>query len=238
MNRTILNIAHRGASGSFPENTIAAFLAAAEAGAVMCELDVQLSRDGAVVVMHDDTVDRTTDGKGAVADLTVAELKRLDAGARFKGGTGRGEHIPTLDEVFAATAGKCALNIELKTAGFEGEVLTLMRKWNALGSSMVSSFDWSALEAMRKLDAAVRIGVLAEKDAPKMLDEARALGAYAVNPRYDLVTEELCGLAHAANLKVLVWTVDVPDLMRMLIRNGVDGIMTNYPARLREVLGA
>ena len=82
----MLNIAHRGASGTFPENTLSAFRAAIDAGADMCELDVQLTRDGAVVVIHDDTVDRTTDGKGEVAELTLEELKRLDAGAKFKGG--------------------------------------------------------------------------------------------------------------------------------------------------------
>ncbi|HMD03800.1 MAG TPA: glycerophosphodiester phosphodiesterase family protein, partial [Candidatus Binatus sp.] len=96
----MLNIAHRGASGTFPENTLSGFRAAIDAGADMCELDVQLTRDGAVVVIHDETVDRTTDGKGEVAALTLEEIRRLDAGAKFKGGTVKGERIPTLDEVF------------------------------------------------------------------------------------------------------------------------------------------
>jgi len=194
----------------------------------MCELDVQITRDGAVVVIHDDTVDRTTNGHGKVAEMTLAEIKRLDAGS--------GERIPTLDEVFAATAGRCELNIELKEAGCEAKVLAVMRKWNALGASMVSSFDWSALEAIRKLDPAVRIGVLAEKDSPAMLERAVSMDAVAVNPRYDLVTPDLCARAHARGLMVLVWTVDVPEMMRMLVGYGVDGIMTNYPGRLRDVL--
>lgn len=228
MNRSILNIAHRGASGRLPENTVAAFLGAIDEGAAMCELDVQITRDGAVVVIHDDTVDRTTNGHGKVAEMTLAEIKRLDAGS--------GERIPTLDEVLAATAGRCALNIELKEAGCETEVLAAMRKWNALGGSMVSSFDWSALEMLRKLDPAVRIGVLAEKDSPAMLERAVRLNAVAVNPRYDLVTPDLCAVAHARGLMVLAWTVDVPEMMRMLVGYGVDGIMTNYPGRLRDVL--
>jgi len=236
MKPSVLNIAHRGASGTSPENTLAAFRAAIAAGAVMCELDVQPTRDHALVVIHDDTVDRTTDGQGAVKQMTLAELKRLDAGIRFSAAARRGEPIPTLDEVFAATAGQCALNIELKSGQVEKEVVALMRKWNALATSMVSSFDWGRLARMRELDDAVRIGVLAEKNVQGMFDAAARLSAYAINPRFDLVTAELCDMAHARGRKVLVWTVDAPELMHVLIGWGVDGIMTNYPARLREVL--
>ena len=236
MKPSVLNIAHRGASGTSPENTLAAFRAAIAAGAVMCELDVQPTRDHALVVIHDDTVDRTTDGQGAVKEMKLADLKRLDAGVRFSGAARRGEPIPTLDEVFAATAGQCALNIELKSGQVEKEVVALMRKWNALATSMVSSFDWGRLARMRELDDAVRIGVLAEKNVQGMFDAAARLSAYAINPRFDLVTAELCDMAHARGRKVLVWTVDAPELMHVLIGWGVDGIMTNYPARLREVL--
>jgi glycerophosphoryl diester phosphodiesterase len=236
MKPSILNIAHRGASGTSPENTLAAFRAAIVAGAEMCELDVQPTADHALVVIHDDTVDRTSDGQGAVKEMTLAELKRLDAGVRFGGAAGSSEPIPTLDEVFAATAGHCALNIELKSGQVEKEVMALMRKWKALETSMVSSFDWGRLARMRELEVAVRIGVLAEKNVPQMFDAAARLSAYAIHPRFDLVTSELCDTAHARGLKVLVWTVDAPELMHLLIGYGVDGIMTNYPARLREVL--
>lgn len=230
MSARVLNIGHRGASKTFPENTLAAFRAACDAGADLCELDVQLSRDGAVVVIHDDTVDRTTNGRGAVANLTLAELKALDAG--------RGERIPTLDEVFAATAGRCGLNVELKIAGLEPQVAEIMRKHDATSTSMVSSFDWGALDAMRKLAPEIRAGVLAEKKPERMLEAAARMHAYAINPRYDLVTPGLCTTAHERGFKVLVWTVDVPDAMRTLIDAGVDGIMTNYPDRMRSVLGA
>jgi glycerophosphoryl diester phosphodiesterase len=236
MKPSVLNIAHRGASGTSPENTLAAFRAAVAAGAVMCELDVQPTRDLALVVIHDDTVDRTTDGRGEVKGMTLAELKRLDAGVRFSGAAPPGEPIPTLDEVFAATAGQCALNIELKSGQVEKEVVALMRKWDALETSMVSSFDRGRLARMRELEDAVRIGVLAEKNVQEMFDVAARLSAYAINPRFDLVSSELCNTAHARDLKVLVWTVDAPELMRLLIGCGVDGIMTNYPARLQEVL--
>jgi glycerophosphoryl diester phosphodiesterase len=236
MKPSILNIAHRGASGTAPENTLAAFRAAIAAGAAMCELDVQTTRDQALVVIHDDTVDRTTDGQGAVKEMTLAQLKRLDAGVRSGATAPRGEPIPTLDEVFALTAGQCALNIELKSGQVEKEVTALMHKWKALETSMVSSFEWGRLARIHELEVAVRVGVLAEKNLPQMLDAAARLSAYAINPRFDLVTSELCATAHARGLKVLVWTVDAPELMRLLISYGVDGIMTNYPARLREVL--
>jgi glycerophosphoryl diester phosphodiesterase len=230
MKQSVLNIGHRGASRDYPENTIAAFRAAIEAGAQMCELDVQLTRDDAVVVIHDETVDRTTNGKGAVAEMSLADLKRLDAG--------RGERIPTLDEVLAATAGKCGLNIELKAGKVEHEVAVLMRKWGAMDTSMVSSFEWDKLATIRELDPGIRLGVLAEKNAPAMVQKAGELHAYAINPHFDLVTPALCEDAHARGLKVLVWTVDVPELMGRLIAHGVDGIMTNYPARLRDVLAS
>jgi glycerophosphoryl diester phosphodiesterase len=236
MTPSVLNIAHRGASGTFPENTLAAFRAAVDAGAQMCELDVQLTRDRAVIVMHDDTVDRTTDGHGAVAEFSLNDLKRLDAGARFEGRTGRGEKIPTLDEVFAAVVGRCALNIELKKGGYERDVAAIMRKWSAVGDSMISSFDWDALETMRSVDREIRIGVLTEKDPDATLEAAARMHAMSVNPRFDMASREFCAAAHAQGLKVLTWTVDAPELMRYLIDVGVDGIITNYPERLRSLV--
>ena len=200
----------------------------------MCELDVQATRDGAVVVIHDETVDRTTNGHGAVADLTLAEIQRLDASFRFP--SFRGERIPTLDEVMRAVRGKLGLNIEIKEGAVERQVCELMRSYDALTTSMVSSFEWKALENVRALDPEIPVGLLAEKNRDVLLDAESAMHAYAVNPRFDLVDAGFCAKAHARELKVLVWTVDVPEAMQSLIAAGVDGIMTNYPARLREVM--
>lgn len=230
-----LKIAHRGSSGTHPENTISAFLAAAEEGADMCELDVQATRDGAVVVIHDETVDRTTDGVGAIADLTLEEIRRLDAGLKF-GAPFRGQRIPTLNQVMKAVSGKLGLNIEIKARGAEWRVCELMRSHEALTTSMVSSFEWKALEKVRSHDPDIRVGLLAEKDRDLLIDAASAMGAYAVNPRFDMIDAAYCDRAHGRGLKVLVWTVDVPEAMRILIAAGVDGIMTNYPARLRDVM--
>ncbi len=232
----MLNIAHRGASGTFPENTLSAFRAAIDAGADMCELDVQLTRDGAVVVIHDDTVERTTDGKGEVAKLTLEELKRLDAGAKFKAGAIRGERIPTLDEVFYVTAGKCGLNIELKAGGVENLVAQIMQARNAFGDSVVSSFDWDYLKKIQQLHFNIRVGLLAEEKPVDLMMNAVAMRAYSINPRWDMVTADLCKAAHERGLMVYTWTVDADARMRALIECGVDGIMTNYPERLRTVI--
>jgi len=234
--RAALNIAHRGASGTFPENTLSAFRAAIDAGADMCELDVQLTRDGAVVVIHDETVNRTSDGRGKVAELTLEEIQRLDAGAWFKDGSSRGERIPTLDAVFGATAGRCGLNIELKAAGAEGQVAAVMQKRDAFGTSIVSSFNWDYLAKIRDLDSRIRFGLLAERGSTDLLMAAVAMHAHAINPRFDMVTADLCKAAHERGLMVYTWTVDPPEAMRRLIEFGVDGIMTNYPDRMRAVL--
>jgi glycerophosphoryl diester phosphodiesterase len=233
----VLKIAHRGASGNFPENTVCAFRAAIDAGAEMCELDVQLSRDGAIVVIHDETVERTTDGKGEVAELTLEELKRLDAGAKFKGGAVKGERIPTLDEVFSVTSGKCGLNIELKAGGLEHQVAQIMQTRNALADSIVSSFDWEYLKNIQQLHFNIRVGLLAEEKPVDLMMNAVAMRAHSINPRWDMVTSDLCKAAHERGLKVYTWTVDADARMRALIACGVDGIMTNYPERLRKVVG-
>lgn len=231
----MLNIAHRGASGDFPENTLGAFAAAIEAGAQMCELDAQLSADGVAVVIHDDTVDRTTDGRGAVASMSLTELRRLDAGGRF-GARFAGARIPTLDEVLDLAKGRCALNVELKAEGVEAEVCRLVRAHDALADTIVSSFDWDSLAAARRIEPALALGVLADRRADAMLEAASRLGALSVNPRYDLVNAAMVKRAHESGLQLLVWTIDKPARMRRMIAMGVDGIMTNYPARLAALL--
>ncbi len=201
----------------------------------MCELDVQATRDGAVVVIHDDTIDRTTDGHGAVAEMTLAEVGRLDAGSKC-GARFRGERIPTLEQVFKAAKSRLGLNIEIKEGAVEPIVCELIRKFDARAFSMVSSFGWRALEHVRAIDPEIRIGLLAEEKPSALLRSAEKMGAYAVNPRFDLASREFCDEAHRRGLAVLVWTVDAPELMHYMIEAGVDGIMTNHPARLAAIL--
>jgi glycerophosphoryl diester phosphodiesterase len=235
MARRCLNIAHRGASGRFPENTLAAFRAAIEAGADMCELDVQLTRDGAVMVLHDKTLDRTTDGRGPLSALTLEQVRSLNV-MNGRGRSPTGEHVPTLDEVFGLVRGRCALNIELKADGVEAAVCRVIRDNDELESSIVSSFDWGALERVRKIEPQMRIGVLADRGPNKMLAAASELKAVAVNPRFSLVDASLCAEAHRRGLYVYVWTVDDVQTMWAMLDRGVDGIMTNYPERLRVLI--
>lgn len=231
----MLTIAHRGASGCYPENTLSAFIAAVEAGADLCEFDVRMARDGAVVVIHDATVRRTTGARGEVAAMELAAMRRLDAGARF-GRRFCGERIPTLDEVAAVLGGRCGMDIELKASGLERAVCDVVRRHGAIDSAVVSSFDWDQLKIVAEAEPRIRLALLASRDAPAMLEAAAAMRAYAVAPRYDLARPEVCAEAHRRGFKVLTWTVDRRRMMRRLAAAGVDGIMTNYPERLRRVL--
>jgi glycerophosphoryl diester phosphodiesterase len=231
----VLNIAHRGASGRFPENTLRAFAAAIEADADMCELDVRLTSDGFLAVIHDDAVERTTNGRGAVTSFTLEALKRLDAGVKFAPEFA-GERVPTLDEVFDLAAGRCELNIELKAAGVEPALCELIRTRRAEASTLVSSFDWDALARIRHMAPRVRVGLLASRWPARLLGAATEMKADAINPRFDMVTEDLCIAAHKRAINVYAWTVDDPAAMRRLIAYGVDGIMTNFPERLARVM--
>ena len=241
----MLTIAHRGASAFYPENTLRAFIAAADIGADMCEFDVRMTRDGEVVVIHDATVNRTTDGRGPVAAMSAAAIKRLDAGVRF-GAKFRGERIPMLAEVTQALAGRCGrpcgrrcgMDVELKTRGLETRVCEIIRGCGALESAIVSSFDWDQLKIVAEAEPAMRLALLGEKAPAAMLDAAFAMHAFAIAPRFDIADAALCAEAHRRGLAVYVWTVDDVPAIRRLAAAGVDGIMTNDPKRLREVVAA
>jgi glycerophosphoryl diester phosphodiesterase len=232
----MLTIAHRGASTLYPENTLRAFVAAAELGADMCEFDVRMTRDGEIVVIHDATVNRTTDGRGRVAAMSAAEIERLHAGVRF-GAEFRSERIPTLAEVAAALGERrCGMDVELKARGLEARVCEVLRGCGAIETTLVSSFDWDQLKIVVAQEPALRIALLGEKAAAILLEAAAAVRAFAIAPRFDIADAALCAEAHRRGLAVYVWTVDDAPAMRRLIAAGVDGIMTNNPQRLRELV--
>ena len=232
----MLTIAHRGASARYPENTLRAFIAAAEMGADMCEFDVRMARDGEVVVIHDATVNRTTDGRGRVAAMTAVELGRLDAGVRF-GQEFRGERIPTLAQVATALSERgCGMDVELKAQGLERRVCEVLRKSGAAERAIVSSFDWKQLRLVAAEDPSVRLALLAENHPVALLQAAAEMQAFAIAPRFDIADAGLCAAAHRGGIAVYVWTVDDAAEMRRLIASGVDGIMTNDPQGLRAVL--
>jgi glycerophosphoryl diester phosphodiesterase len=240
-------IAHRGASAEAPENTLAAFRRAAEMGAGFVELDLQLTRDSRLVVLHDAVLDRTTNGSGLAAAKTLAELRQLDAGSWFDGrgsagteGKFAGERIPVLEEVFAfARDSDVGLYLELKSGLLTNAAQTLaaaLRSSGEMRRSVVISFDTGVLAQIRKIEPPIVTGFLYDQAPADPVAEALFAGARQLLPQVDLVTPELVGRAHAGDLKVATWTVDAPDEMRELMAAGVDGIITNRPNVLLEVL--
>lgn len=232
-----LKIAHRGAAGTRPELTRPAFERALEIGVDMIELDVQLTRDRGLVVLHDRELGRTVCGRGSVREHTLAELCGLDAGAWFAPEY-VGTRVPALAEVLDLTADKAALNVEIKspTADWDAtaEVLVdLLTAKRRLDSTVISSFEMGALRAVRERSTTARLGVLWDaKDVAPMWRRAEELQARAVHPRWSLVDATVVAQAHARGLAVIVWTVNDPDAIARLAALSVDGIISDYPERL------
>lgn len=220
--------AHRGASQHAPENTLAAFALAAAVGADGLELDVHLSYDGFPVVLHDERLDRTTDGSGEVSRWRLCDLQELDAGGWF-GEDYQGETLPTLLEVLAMFSGHLKLNLEVKQAGAGLAVLDLLKEFPA-ADVVVSSFDRKLLKLLRRVDHDLPLAVLLDSgDWHRALRLAVEIDAVAFHPRADLISRPLLAACRRAGLPVHVWTVDRPDDVRRLIRAGVAGIFTNDP---------
>jgi glycerophosphoryl diester phosphodiesterase len=232
-------IAHRGASGTCPENTLAAFRQAVAFGATMIELDVQLTRDDAVVVLHDDTLDRTTDGRGLLRRKTLADVRRLDAGAWFAPEFA-GERVPTLAEVLRDVA--VAINVELKSGaddGLEARALDLVQAAGAGGRVVWSSFDWPRLERLRRLDSSAEVAVLcARTRRARALDCVRRVGARALHVRNGADTPAWIAAGHDAGLLVRVWTVNSQAHFSRLASAGADAVFTDFPERFLQPVRA
>ncbi len=243
MAHRVLNLGHRGASHDAPQNTLAAFRLANEYGADGYELDVHLTKDGIPVVIHDFTVDKTTDGTGPVADFTLAELKRLDAGVKFSPRFA-GERIPTLAEVFDVLEPHSIVNVELKTKsigdnGLERATIQLIRERGLQARVILSSFNPFSLLRVRRLAPELKIGLLYAPDLPVHLRKAWFLPLvkpHALHPHYHMVDERYMQWAKRRGYEVNVWTVDDPDDMRRLAALGVNAIITNRPDVLKSVL--
>ena len=238
-----LVLAHRGASAVAPQNTLAAFKKAMELGADGVELDVQLSADGVPVVIHDMTVDTLTDGTGRVSEMSLAQLKELDAGASFDPAF-TGERIPTLDEVLEAVGDTLLLNIELKTyalrdTGLEQAVLHLVQR-HALGPrALFSSFNPLALRRVKRLSPTALVGLLYAPELPLPLRKAWLAPLFpheARHPEHTMVNAAYMAWAHRRGYRVHTWTVDDAVDMQRLIHLRVDGVITNRPDRLLALL--
>lgn len=228
--------AHRGASSERPENTLAAFQRARELGAEMVELDVQRARDGTAVVIHDSTLDRTTSGRGRVADHTLAELKQLDAGGWFAPEFA-GERIPTLAEALAALPSPLWVCIEIKAPGLEATVAEEVRAAGGAARTVVSCFDHRVLARLRRLAPEVAVAVLQACRPLDFTAAARAVGAVAVHAHHQFIDAQGVQECRAGGLALVAWTVDETSEMRRLADLGVDAIMTNDVARLAALLG-
>jgi len=238
-----LLVAHRGASGSAPENTMAAFRLALEMKVHGIELDVHMSRDGAIVVIHDSRVDRTSNGRGKVGAMTLPELQSLDAGSWFNAAfpqRARPEYacqrIPTLNEVMQLVRNQIRLYIEIKDPdlypdSLESELLSIVRQHGMQEHVIFLSFNRGALRKMRELDSAIPTALLVSRPAIDPVKAALSLHANGLAVLHSLITPALATKTLRAGLSLIAWTVDKPkDLSRMMAAQ-VNSIITNYPGR-------
>ena len=230
--RRPLVFGHRGAMASAPMNTMPAFQLAIDQGADGVELDAHLSGDGQIIVLHDFTVDATTDGNGLAADLTLAELKQLDAGAWFSADFA-GERIPTLDEVFAAFADKLYFNVELKSRSDDGGALAAaaadcIRRHDMTAQTLVSSFDARLLQRFHAICPEVMLGYLHGRNRPSPLMDQ--VPHQARHPWHEQIDAAYMRWARDAGYLVNAWTVNDAQRVRTLKELGVNGIIADSPA--------
>ncbi|WEV24232.1 glycerophosphodiester phosphodiesterase family protein [Streptomyces sp. 71268] len=216
---TFLTIGHRGVMGVEPENTLRSFVRADREGLDVIELDLHLSKDGALVVMHDAEVDRTTDGSGRIRDLTLAELRELDAG--------QGERVPVFEEVVDAV--KAPIQAEIKDAAAARALADVLTERGLTDRVEVISFHDEAVAEMATLLPGVRTGLVASRYGLDVIDRALAAeaGLLALNIRR--LTLELVDRAHAAGLRVTAWTVNTPEHLKVAHGMDLDGVTTDYP---------
>ncbi len=233
-----LIIAHRGYRAKYPENTLAAFQGAIDAGVDMIELDVLLTKDRKTVVIHDETLDRTTNGEGLVSDHTLLEIKALDAGSWFDARF-NGERLPTLQEVLDLVKGRVFINIEIKRSAYEPhhppdaiekQIVDLVKRKNAVESVLISSFEWRVLERLAAMKEAPAIALLSgNPDEGNPLEACRALGAFSWHPSAVALKEEHVRKMHEEGILVLPYHVDTLEDIKRMVEMGVDGLIVDDP---------
>ena len=226
-----LVISHAACGGHAPENTLQGVRKAIELGAEAIEIDVQASSDGVPVLMHDITVDRTTGGEGAVAELTLDQLRGLDAG---------GEPVPTLAEVLDITKGNVLLVMEIKQPGIEEQVSRVVSEADAVGQVMSWSFLPKALEGMRAADPRIPCALLVSAEGvanwPAVRERALSIGAQGVSVFFPGIDQRIAEDCRRSGLALYSWTPDQPEQIAKLIAQNVDGICSNYPDRVVAAL--
>ena len=225
----MLKIGHRGARGHKPENTLIGFQKAIDLHVDRIELDVHLSLDNELMVIHDDTVDRTTDGKGFVNQFSLPELNRF----RIE----KEHHIPTLSEVLNLIDQKCDINIELKSFEAADKVVDLIekyvseKKWK-YNQFLVSSFDWNALQQVTLLNSKIPLGVLTETDLDLALAFAKFIQAKSIHPYFHLLNEENTTSMQEEGFQVFPWTVNEIEDIKKIKSYHVNGVISDFPDRL------
>ncbi len=232
---TIL-IAHRGFRAKYPENTMASFEGALDIGAEMIELDVALSKDRALVIIHDDTLERTTNGNGKVSDYTLKELQELDAGNWFNSQFA-GEKIPPLEEVLNLVKNRALLNIEIKESFFEDhnpvdaiekQVVECVKKMNMIDSVLISSFEIRYFERLSKMDDIPATAFISRHPADDALVEnCKKLKLFSWHPWHEILDKDQVTLMHEAEMKVIPFTVNTKKVFQNLELMGVDGVFTD-----------
>ncbi|MGW7356733.1 glycerophosphodiester phosphodiesterase [Streptomyces sp. NPDC054802] len=216
---SFLTIGHRGVMGVEPENTLRSFVCAEQSGMDAIELDLHLSKDGALAVMHDAEVDRTTDGKGPIAEKTLAELRQLDAGG--------GERVPVFEEVLDAV--RSPLQAEIKDVAAARALAEVMRRRDLVPRVEVSSFHDEAIAEISALVPGVRTVLIASRWGADVVDRARAVGAHSLALNIRRLTLETVEHAHAEGLGVIGWVVNTQDHLRLVRALALDGATTDYP---------
>lgn len=249
--RSLLTIAHRGASGYAPENTLSAFRLAVQLQADYIELDLQLTKDGEIVILHDRSVNRTTNGKGEIRQLTLADVKALDAGSWFNAEYPMyarveyaGEKVPTLREVFETFGNRTSYLLETKTSadnpGLEEKMWALVEQYGLADRVAVQSFSRKSLKKMRKLAPGIKRYQLIWYQHPSTITRGklREIKKYAngIGVTYNKINEDYVRKAKDEGLSVIPYTINYQTHMDLVARWGVDGIYTDYPDRLRELL--
>lgn len=234
-------MAHRGDPMKKPQNTRSSFLSALAYDIDMIETDVNVTKDGRMVIIHDQIVDFTSDGKGEVASFTLEEIRRLDFGS-WMGQSFSGERIMTLEEILdLAKERDVALNLEIKNGpriyeGIEKSFVDTLNDLRAADRVIVSSFDHAVIKKIKEIAPHIVCGILFSGAFIDPITPARLAGADGLHPEYSWVREGFVSAAREAGLFVNVWTVDSEDQMRRLAALGVTGILSNYPERLVSVL--
>jgi glycerophosphoryl diester phosphodiesterase len=219
----MLKIGHRGAKGHVAENTVASFAKAIELGVDLIELDVHLSKDGEVIVIHDETVDRTTNKTGLVSNFTASKLNQMG--------------IPTLREVLELVDKKCGVNIEIKDPLATQKVVEIIEEFEThfnwvYQQFQVSSFIWETLETISKLNSAILLGVLTEDSVASAMAFAKKIKVHSINPYFKLLNQENCNSMQNSGYKIYTWTVNSAEDLIFVKTLPIDGIISDFPDRI------